>query len=86
MIRLLIDHINEDEGIVCVSLVSSDGGKIVGSDKNGGYSMNGITRKFPVKLALHEGDEYFITDTKTKFFKDQVDELRTDIRKSDNRG
>lgn len=85
MIRLFIDHIDEENGVVCVSLTSSDGGKIVGEDYKGTYKVNGITRKFPVKLVLHEKDEYFIADGEVKLIREKTDEFRTSIRKSNSR-
>ncbi len=85
MIRLFINHIDEENGVVCVSLTSSDGGKIVGEDYKGTYKVNGITRKFPVNLVLHEKDEYFIADGEVKLVREKVDELKSSIRKSPDR-
>jgi len=85
MIRLFIDHIDEQEGVVCVSLTSSEGGKIVGEKYDKTYKVNGITRKFPVKLVLHQGDEYFLTDSDVKLIREKADEFKASIRKSNHR-
>lgn len=85
MIRLSIDHIDEENGIVCVSLTSSDGGKIIGKDYNEDYRMNGITRQFPVRLVLHESDEYFLTDGKVNLIEERINEFKSSIRKSNSR-
>lgn len=84
MIRLFIDKIDEEEGVVCVSLTSSDGAKIVGEDYKGTYKVNGITRKFPVKLVLHEHDEYFLADGEVKLIRESVDEFKARLREGDN--
>jgi len=85
MIRLFIDKIDEEEGIICVSLTSSDGAKIVSEDYKGDYKVNGITREFPIKLVLHEGKDYFLTDSgNIKFLRERVDEFKTSLRKSNN--
>lgn len=85
MIKLFIDHMDQENGVVCVSLTSLSGGKIAGEKVDGSYRVHGITRKFPVKLVLHEGDEYFVTDSDVKLIREKINELTTDIGKSDNR-
>lgn len=85
MIRLFIDHIDEENGLVCATLVSSDGGKIASDDVNGNCRIKGITRKIPIKIVLHQGDEYFLTDSDTKFFMNKLNEFRTDVREGYNR-
>lgn len=78
MIKLFIESIDEQEGVVCVSFTSSHGGKVAGKKYDGTYSVQGITRKFPVKLLLHQGDEYFVTDSDIKLIREKINEFDTD--------
>ncbi len=78
MIKLYIDRIDEEDGIVCVSLTSSDGGKIIGETPDEGVKIMGITRKTPIKVVLHENDSYYLVDGKVNFLKDKVKEFESE--------
>ena len=85
MIRLQILKIDEEQGIVCVSLDSSDGGKLASKSYNGEMKVLGIPRGVALNLVMSENKEYFIADGKIKLIRDKIDEFKASRRKGNNR-
>jgi len=79
MIRLFISKIDEENDVVCVSLTSSDGGKIGGKGLHGNMKTVGIPRKIPLNVILRPGKEYFVAEGEVKLIKYRVEDFKASL-------